>query len=561
MKIITASQSSVIAAMVAPALYTARADDSVSLRGHAKDLASNLITRKRKEDSSTSTTSVDPMRIFRILTSNQLIGGDLPEELEYQMPKNVEVCRDSFGQEDRTAEYLTGASSLPLLISSSSSPFGSFEYVQYSDDSYYGRAMEDIVDRADAVIEELYQAGLTDLMKKPSIMFDVDNTIQYTAFNDTDFVGEAPPISQTVEFMNKWCKGWGEGDRAIMNCILITARACTNMLAESTRTFVKANFDVDDDFISSHVHFSGNLHCADCRPTGIWNIAYKDIIRKDYVENRGVEWVASVGDQYTDSIGWYSGIKVKLPNVWFDSSKVSNQFDGTSGKKPALTPSGLIPEKDWATECSSVNHAPIAPGPQDILTGEALENARHYSSFDYCLAQKNVDQRYGCSVDVVTGIRDCGSLRLASNKLALVEEESGSTEWPLVPTSHFFTHGKGHEKKPQGDWYYPHHHGEMVVHMSRPPHAKCTLTGGSGPYNFGFGQLHKDEHYCKNTKCWVFPVCSPIHEHGKGNTGTCTWGHEQHQDCHVLIMQTPGHTYYHKTLQKELSKTDWVPYK
>mmetsp|Transcript_30017 Transcript_30017/g.67726 ORF Transcript_30017/g.67726 Transcript_30017/m.67726 type:complete len:500 (-) Transcript_30017:40-1539(-) len=151
--------------------------------------------------------------------------------------------------------------------------------------------------------------------------------------------------------------------------------------------------------------------------------------------------------------------------------------------------------------------------------------------------------------------------QLSDYSTELVEEESGGTEWPLVPTSHFFTHGKGHEKKPQGDWYYPHHNGEMVVHMSRPPHAKCTLTGGSGPYNFGFGQLHKDEHYCKNTKCWVFPVCSPIHEHGKGNTGTCTWGHEQHQDCHVLIMQTPGHTYYHKTLQKELSKTDWVPYK
>ena len=422
MKIVKASQG-FIAAMVT---ISARADGGVSLRGHAKDLASNRSTgtgtAKPPPGDDLPPAVVDPLRIFTILTSNQIIGGDLPEDIEYQMPKNVEVCRDSFGQEDRTAEYLTGASSLPLLSSSSPSPSGgTFEYVQYSDDSYYGRAMEDTVDRADAVIEELYQAGLTDLMKKPSIMFDVDNTIQYTAFNDTDFVGDAPPISQTVDFMNKWCEGWGEGDRAIMNCILITARACTNMFAESTRTFVKTNFDVDDDFISSHVHFSGNLRCADCQPTGTWNIAYKDIIRKDYVENRGVSWVASVGDQFTDSIGWYSGIKVKLPNVWFDSSKIGNQFDGTSGTTPVLTPSGLIPEDDWATECSSVNHAPIAPGPQDILTGEALENARHYSSFDYCLEQKDVDQRYGCAVDVVTGVRDCGSFRLAlaSNKLAV----------------------------------------------------------------------------------------------------------------------------------------------
>ena len=145
---------------------------------------------------------------------------------------------------------------------------------------------------------------------------------------------------------------------------------------------------------------------------------------------------------------------------------------------------------------------------------------------------------------------------LLTDSAQLAEKKSSSTEWPLVPTSHFFTHGMHGKKKPQGDWEYPHHSGDLVVHMSRPPHSHCTLTGGSAPYNFGKGRLHSDGHYCKHTKCWVFPVCSPIHK----NT-SCKWGHGQHQDCHVLIMQTPGHTYYHKTLQKELSKTDWKPYK
>lgn len=152
-----------------------------------------------------------------------------------------------------------------------------------------------------------------------------------------------------------------------------------------------------------------------------------------------------------------------------------------------------------------------------------------------------------------------GKDTLLTDSAQLVEKESGSTEWPLVPSSHFFTHGI-HGKKPQGDWEYPHHSGELVVHMSRPPHSHCTLTGKSGPYNFGEGHLHSDGNFCKHTKCWVFPICSPIHGNGKKNI-TCKWGHGQHQDCHVLIIQNPGHTYYHKTLQEELSKTNWKPYK
>ena len=94
----------------------------------------------------------------------------------------------------------------------------------------------------------------------------------------------------------------------------------------------------------------------------------------------------------------------------------------------------------------------------------------------------------------------------------LVEEESSGTKWPpLVPTSHFFTHGMHGTKKPRGDWKPHHSHsGELVVHMSRPPYSQCTLTGKSGPYNFGVGHLHSDEHYCKHTKCWVFPGKSAL---------------------------------------------------
>ena len=132
-----------------------------------------------------------------------------------------------------------------------------------------------------------------------------------------------------------------------------------------------------------------------------------------------------------------------------------------------------------------------------------------------------------------------------------------SSSAPLVPTSSFFEYGKGRKAKPQGDWLK---NGEWRVHMSIDK--DCTLTGGDGRHTYQFAEpsCHRDStpttDFCKSNvgekcKCWSFPVCSPV------NSSSC---YHRHQKCHVLIMQTPGATYYHETLRKELSRTKWEYY-
>jgi hypothetical protein len=63
-----------------------------------------------------------------------------------------------------------------------------------------------------------------------------------------------------------------------------------------------------------------------------------------------ISWIASIGDQLTDSVGHYLGIKIKLPNVWFDKSKAPNQY--TQGTVPPLNSHGDITEEDWSTQCN-----------------------------------------------------------------------------------------------------------------------------------------------------------------------------------------------------------------
>lgn len=349
---------------------------------------------------------VDPIKLFNILTSNNdIIVGNLPDDIPYKMPNNIKICQESFDIEERSAEYLTNPPpALPVLHSED----GSYSYVQYKEDSAFGRDLQTTIDRTDDLLEQLYQAGMMNAMETPALMFDIDNTMEYTAFNDTDFGGgDGPPLTATVTFIKKWCDGWGSGDRAMLQCIFMTARYCTEFNAKATSNWLKKTYNASDELISTHVQFSGNLKCS-CCDASRGNIAYKDILRKDWIEEYGFSWIASIGDQLTDSVGHYSGIKIKLPNVWFDSSIVPNQY--TQGKQPPLNNDGLIPEEKWPSQCAVKPQAPIAPGPHHCLNKDALRHARQHSSFDYCLAQteeRAPDQIWGCNVDISTGHVEC----------------------------------------------------------------------------------------------------------------------------------------------------------
>lgn len=341
---------------------------------------------------------VDAIKLFNILTSNNdIIVGDLQEDESYIMPNNVKICEASFDIEVRTPEYLTNP---PPSLPETYSEDGSYRYVNYKDDSSFGRRLQTTIDRTDDLMEQLYQAGMMSAVEIPSLMFDIDNTMEYTAYNDTDFTGDGPPLTATVDFVKKWCDGWGSGDRAMMQCIFITARYCTEMNAKATSTWLKSTYNASDELIASHVQFSGNLKCSCCEGN---NVAYKDILRKDWMEQYGFSWIASIGDQYTDSVGHYSGIKIKLPNVWFDSSLVPNQY--TQGTQvPTNDETGLVFEEDWPEYCRVEPQAPVAPS-EHCLNNDALQLARQHASFGHCLAQteEKVDQVWGSNVDISTG--------------------------------------------------------------------------------------------------------------------------------------------------------------
>lgn len=367
----------------------------------ASDLNAEYSVRKEKKHP-----PVDAIKLFNILTSNNnIIVGDLPESIPYSMPNNIKLCQESFNIEDRSAEYLTNP---PPSLPPTYSEDGKYEYVQYKEDSSFGRELQTTtIDRTDDLMEQLYQAGMIQAFDIPALMFDIDNTMAYTAYNDSDFTGDAPPLDATVRFVQKWCDGWGSGDRAQLQCIFITARYCTELNAKATSTWLKKTYDASDELISTNVQFSGSLKCS-CCDNSSGNIAYKDILRKDWIDMHGLSWVASVGDQLTDSVGHYSGIKIKLPNVWFDSSMVPNQF--TQGDEPKLNSNGFIVEEEWTKQCDVKPQAPIAPGPSHCLNPDALRHARENASFDHCLAQtrdKAPNQVWGCDVDISTGHKKC----------------------------------------------------------------------------------------------------------------------------------------------------------
>ncbi|CAK9027126.1 unnamed protein product [Durusdinium trenchii] len=89
-------------------------------------------------------------------------------------------------------------------------------------------------------------------------MFDIDNTLAYTGFNDTDLLGKAPPMKRAVDFAKRWCHFGGvRTESAPFECFFITARYCTTLKAKATQLWVKENFPVDDYWMRKHVFITG----------------------------------------------------------------------------------------------------------------------------------------------------------------------------------------------------------------------------------------------------------------------------------------------------------------
>jgi len=333
--------------------------------------------------------------LFRALTSGDHVSQRPGRKGKYQMPHNLRACSETFGP-DRYKE-ITGQTE----IEAQSEPLGPYAYLTYANDSEFGQNFADHVAEMDAMAHKLSDIGLFHRIVEsgltPAMAFDIDNTLVYTAYNDTDVLGEAPPLQAAVAFVKKWCLGHGFDGK--VECYFMTARYCAAFKAAALKKWVLSNFDVTEEWLHTHVFITGGV--GGCDPD--CSVAYKDAARAALEQRDNVTWVMSIGDQFTDSMGSHSGLKVKLPNVWFDSSAVPNAF--SQGRNTRM----LYEHWPNSTDTCKPNCV-IPPSEECLLAGLKEDKILKKTSLDYCLAQTAdaaPNQIYGCTYNLLTDKTSC----------------------------------------------------------------------------------------------------------------------------------------------------------
>ncbi|MCP4659105.1 MAG: hypothetical protein GY856_27160 [bacterium] len=194
------------------------------------------------------------------------------------------------------------------------------DYDTYGEDSAYARDVARLVETAERLMALFKDSGFLDEIvrqgRTPALMFDVDNTLEFTSARDTDLKGEGPPIVGTVDFSKKHCFKDG------VACYFVTARLCTAGAANSTGKWIGKTFGLTAAEVEQHTFLMGNV--TGCPADPGQKIAYKDIVRQALSRRDRAFWLMSVGDQLTDFWGEHSGLKMWVPNQLFHSNVVPN---------------------------------------------------------------------------------------------------------------------------------------------------------------------------------------------------------------------------------------------
>lgn len=334
--------------------------------------------------------------MYSELSSQPTLIEDLPLDERTFMPGNVQHCRNSVAAVTPTQG--TNPESEPKI------EYSNYSYVVYSPGSRYAANLKKSLDAADATLESV--KALEFQGQVPAIMFDIDNTLAYTGFNDTDILGKAPPMHRAVDFAKRWCRfGAEKADKdskaAPFECFFITARYCTSLKAKATKLWVMENFPVDEEWMQKHVFMTGGI--GGCKSQGC-SVAYKSVLRNWLHAHQNIYWVMSVGDQLTDSAGSQSGVRVKVPNFWFDSSVVPNPQEN-GGEIRLQADRSFGPNTD---ECKL--KCVIGPDHECIDAGMNNDAIHKFTELEYCLAQdaqKAPDQVMGCTINLMTLERTC----------------------------------------------------------------------------------------------------------------------------------------------------------
>ncbi|CAG9460565.1 unnamed protein product [Pedinophyceae sp. YPF-701] len=363
--------------------------------------APDALARREQRHSGTR-----PLDLFVRLTSQLRFAINPHIGRTYFMQRNVQACADAVAaQSDVAAFYgldarktfchtdtLPGSEEEPLTVC----------YYDYTEGSTYGETLRAQVNGMELALSLLLTSGalqaLDDDGLAPAIMFDIDNTLQFTAQNDTDWFGLAPAIRETAAFAQRNCAGLGPsgyGPHAgQFTCYFITARGCSKSKAFATRRFVRAAFPyASDDWIDGHVLLSGGL--TGC---GSWSTAYKDVLRAWLEDNRGVRFVMSVGDSQSDFYGAHSGMKVHLVNSFAATNKVPEW------------PSSDLPWKqqyrrrDWGEKCDPHIAAPRIADDACYDAALASDDVFEAARLAHCSECEEPEElpwgRGGCKLDI-----------------------------------------------------------------------------------------------------------------------------------------------------------------
>ncbi|MCS6260400.1 hypothetical protein G3479_14265 [Shewanella baltica] len=280
---------------------------------------------------SAHSTTPDPLSLYRELTrdKSQL---DVRIGAANQYSGSEKICLDAKCDADgNNCKPITVPAPSPLMTNSDDQNYyqltqDSTGFSQYGAQSQYATDIDTLRKRLDDLMWSFKKSGLIDALKQqkktPALMFDIDNTLEFSAAIDSDPTGKGPAIQGMVDFAKQWCFKDG------VDCYFVTARNCENQSAKPTQYWLEKNMGLDAKVVDRFTYFSRNTKQLVCSnlPTPTPNVAYKDIVREALEAERKVFWLMSIGDQLTDSLGEHSGLKVRVPNQFFHADINPNQF-------------------------------------------------------------------------------------------------------------------------------------------------------------------------------------------------------------------------------------------
>ena len=256
--------------------------------------------------------NVNPLELYSSVTSLTMAFNEKYGK-EFRLPVNAKDSVDVILKNSDTKKYM-----------------GSKTYNGYNPDSKFSKQAHDMMKALANLIGDFKSIGFIQEIKSqgktPALMFDIDNTIELTSFDDDYWTKSGINDPATANFIKKVCFKDG------IACYFITARTCNHSEASETKQWLQKHLNLTNEQVAKYVFLSGAIPANACTSKPNEKVAYKDVLRKDLSETRNVYWLMSIGDQMTDWFGKHSGLKVWYPNEMFDSSIVGNNHNDPDQK-------------------------------------------------------------------------------------------------------------------------------------------------------------------------------------------------------------------------------------